>query len=122
MQFTIEDHIQEYGSYTVSTATLRPEDLIPAFFDALEEIAPATADVRFEGTYVEELHTAVLNGHDDYYSWDAYHERHGSDAHEYLGWCIEMLLDDLMANAPAGTYFGTLEGDASEFGFWPENS
>lgn len=34
---------------------------------------------------------------------------------------LESLQSALEAYAPAGYYFGSLEGDASDFGFWPES-
>lgn len=70
---------------TVIHATLRPEDLIPAFRDELKK---HTDDIpKFE---------------------------HGDDVMDYI---IE-LTDALDDYSPSYCYFGTHEGDGSDFGFW----
>ena len=114
---------------TIIEGTLRPEDLLPAFFSALKEIAPATAKVRLEGTYSEELQHAINGTLEEYLAgssdktvkagenWEVRVDTN-QDRHEYVAWAIEAISDDLDANAPDGFYFGTLEGDASDFGFW----
>lgn len=101
---------------TVIHGTLRPEDLIPAFWAALEDIAPETAYARLDGTYGEEINTANMGEE----ALERYREFYGQDAAQHLSEAIEMLMDDLSANAAPGYYFGTLEGDGSDFGFWPE--
>lgn len=114
---------------TLIHGTLRPEDLIPAFYAALEDLAPLTAQIRRQGTYAEEIEHALngtlgeyLEGEEvDYDSFDGtpYIVDRSSDRAEYVAWAVEALMEDLDANAPDGTYFGTLEGDGSDFGFWP---
>lgn len=89
--------IVQIGS--ISHGTLRSEDLIIAFAYELERldgdselIAKARALVKDE------------NGH--------YTEP------EYASEMVNELSDALQGFAPEGCYFGTLEGDGSDFGFW----
>lgn len=90
---------------TVIQATLRSQDLIAAFWRELDDIAPATAKARREGVWAEEIEAALAGKEPGYWEGDA----------------VDCLIDDLNANAPAGLYFGTLPGDAADFGWWPES-
>ena len=102
----------DYGYLSVSHGTLRSQDLLPAFLSTLDtyrnpsdtEAADLVAQARQEVPQ------------------DAWN----NDAHPYwnteeAGYLInETLFDALNAICPEGCYyFGTLEGDASDFGFWP---
>ena len=103
--------VSDYGYLSVSHETLRSQDLLPAFLSTLDtyrnpsdtEAADLVAQVR------QEVPTEAWN----------------NDAHPYwnteeAGYLInETLFDALNAICPEGYYFGTLEGDASDFGFWP---
>jgi hypothetical protein len=92
---------------TVICGTLRPQDLIPAFLDALRVVAPdAYAQVVCAPFGVV---PADVNDGDSSAWWD------GEDAAALL----ESLFDALNENAPDGYYFGALDGDGSDFGFWP---
>jgi hypothetical protein len=123
---SMEDQSIEVG--TISHGTLRPQDLMPVFLRTLEQIAPLTYSVRVEGTYAEEYQHAI-NGTLEQYLETATDERGPSgykvdtleDRAQYVSWALEALEDDLSANAPEGMYFGTLEGDGSDFGFWPQD-
>src|SRR5690606_38111779 len=79
---------------TVSHATMRPEDLIPAFMQVLETYWPEKA---------EELQSAysIRMGDDDDY------------------WHLEELINALNELAPAGYFFGAHPADYSDYGFWP---
>lgn len=35
---------------------------------------------------------------------------------------VESFIDELNRHAPAGTYFGTPTGNASDLGWWPANA
>lgn len=90
---------------TIIHGTLRPEDLIPAFLKELERLDK----LAYEALVDEYLSLGVLDcdgnlvtGRDNSY-W-------------YLLEEVEDTLGDL---APDGLYFGTLEGDGSDFGWWP---
>ena len=101
---------------SVSQGTIRPKDLIPRFFKALDEIAPDRAR--------EIAHGWVDRGGwpaDDQDGGPLFDENTikamGDDAH-YL---LEDLFDALDEVAPDGHYFGGHPGDprTPNFGFWP---
>jgi len=66
---------------SVSSGTLKPEDLKDAFEDCLSDFP------SFHETYVDEQ--------------------------------VERLIEFLGERAPDYCYFGALEGDGADFGFWP---
>ena len=87
---------------TVSHGTMRAEDLIPAFLEELEELDPERAS-----SYWDEIpEEAVENPESDW--WDS----------EEALWILEELFDVLNEFAPPYCYFGALEGDGSDYGFW----
>ena len=79
---------------TIIAGTMRAEDLIPAFFDALEQLDPSDAEA-LRVTYPH---------------WDQ-----DCEAAEYL---LESLFDALNEHAPEGCVFGSHPGDGADFGFW----
>jgi len=88
---------------SVSSGTLRPEDLIPAFLDVLRSIRPLRrADrklVRELDAITAEYDTAAFkDGSTDYY--------------------LEELFTALDSYAPPYFYFGSHPGDGSDFGFY----
>lgn len=88
---------------SISEGTLRTEDLLRAFSDELERIAPdcnETAEAR-----------AVLTL--DSAGWSAICD--SEEASEL----VDALSDKLNEYAPPYTYFGSNEGDGASFGFWP---
>jgi hypothetical protein len=100
------------GACIISTDTLRPEDLIPKFLGALEMLpaaAEAVSDLR--AMYADLL--AWFENSDRSY-FDHIPEEHKDDAY----WLMEALDDHLNEFAPAGTYFGSSDGDGACFGFW----
>lgn len=86
---------------SVSWGTHLPEDLIPRFIDTLAQLDKAKADA-FRAELPEDLEP-----NDPY--WDS----------EEAYWLLEELFDTLDEFAPDGHYFGSHEGDGSDFGFWP---
>lgn len=95
---------------TISHGTLRPEDLIPAFLGAIKDLD--------EGIYREIIE-----------NWDAYFVERcctpramdyptSTDLNRRED-LLEHLFDTLDGMASPGTYFGAIEGDGSDFGFWP---
>lgn len=86
---------------TVSHGTLRNEDLIPDFFDALESYVPDKAQ-------------EIKSDKDYYYILEFGH--YDTETAYYL---LEDLIDCLNDIAPEGYYFGAHIGDGSDFGFWP---
>ena len=87
----------DFGS--VSTATMRPEDLIPAFLDCLNDLD-------------EDRCAAILAEYPEYNNEDFYDT---DDAQ----WLLEGLFDALDEYAPPFSYFGAHEGDGADYGFWP---
>ena len=86
---------------SVIRATLRPQDLIPAFLEVIQETPE----------YLQ-LFNAVPS-----------HAREDDDAEwwesEDCGYLLnETLFDTLNEYAPEGYYFGAHEGDGSDFGYW----
>lgn len=88
---------------TISHGTLRTDDLMISFADELRRIAP-DHDLVKEADAVQTLWAA---------GWLNVYE--GEEAHEL----VDLLQDELSANAPPYCYFGNTEGDGSDFGFWP---
>lgn len=101
----------EIGS--VSTGTLRTEDLVEAYAEALEKLlkkqttrfkrAPYRAALRSAAAWERKLFNPPV-------------------LHDDLGVQIAELLGDLLQDfAPSLCYFGAHEGNASDFGFWPSD-
>jgi hypothetical protein len=84
---------------TVSHGTMRNEDLIPAFLDALYEVSRERC---------EELRNDANNC----ISYDGEYDK------ESIGYVIEELFDALNEYCPPYCYFGAHEGDGSDFGVW----
>ena len=92
---------------SISHGTLNPRDLLPIFADVLEDLerdgprvdVPDAADVLNDA---ERAIQADFEGFSD-------------------EWIVELVIelsDHLEHRAPEGTYFGSNEGDGSDFGFW----
>jgi len=85
---------------SISHATLRDEDLIPAFEAVLD-----TAGVEYERpASVDKLLLGQPLTDDE--------------QEEFAYYVNEKLIDLLDGIAPEGTYFGAHPGDGSDFGFW----
>ena len=87
---------------SISSGSLKTEDLIQAFVDELTYYSPARAASliqEYEPSDPEEL---------DYESEEA-------------SFYLEALTEALEDLAPVGLYFGSAEGDGADFGFWPLN-
>lgn len=91
---------KEWVGTSVSTATLREEDLIPAFESVLDEAGvnydrPVAVDKLFAGKGLSD-----------------------GEQEEIAYYLNESLFDLLNEIAPEGTYFGAHPGDGADFGFW----
>ncbi len=86
---------------TVIRATLRPQDLIPAFLDVIKDTPEYVQVMNFVPAYAYE--------DDDAEWWES------EDCASFLN---ESLFDTLNDYAPDGYYFGSHEGDGSDFGYW----
>jgi hypothetical protein len=94
---------------SVSTATLRVEDLLKAFFGAVQAIDPERAeDVLKNPRNVAFRH------------WFEGRKPDYPDSEDACYFVDEVLCDLLGEMAPEGHYFGTHPGDGADFGFWPE--
>lgn len=96
---------------TVSSSTLRSEDLIPAFLDMLEQLDNDRAndiaqqeDALLYAMNAVEKSSRYVTPTDDYY--------------QDLSELVVTLSDALDELAESPYYFGNLEGDGAEFGFW----
>ena len=96
----------EVGSVIIGT--LRSSDLVVAFMDALDALDAVRAD-------------HLLAEYGDAVAWalDNTSSIMEDDEPGDVAWLLEDLFDALDDLAPDGYYFGTLEGDGSDFGFWP---
>lgn len=98
---------------TVSHGTMRPEDLIPAFLDVCDDLRLSKADrktvqeisKRVEAGTVETVGGSA--GTVDYYDGEATED-------------LSSLFDLLGNYAPPFCYFGAIEGDGSDYGFWTD--
>ncbi len=88
---------------SISTGTLKTDDLIITFADELERFEP-NHDLVKEAAAVQTLWAA---------GWNDIYE------HDMAADLLDSLEEALNAIAPPYCYFGTLEGDGSDFGFWP---
>lgn len=103
----IEKHCAEFGGYVVSEGTLRPQDLIPKYLDALRELAPAAyQQCMMPGCGFPMVPSYALEDESAEW-WD-------NDAH----YVMEQLSDALSEYAPEGYYFGANEGDGACIGFF----
>ena len=90
-----------YRFGTVSNATMRPEDLIPAFLDELRSKRPLTRSHR---KIASDIHRRMQKrGY-----WDS----------EDVGYDLENLFDLLDVYAAPYFYFGAHPGDGSDYGYW----
>ena len=105
---------KEWRNVSLSSATMRNEDLIPTFFRFLKEHDKAEAkSILRDYPLFEELATWT-DGVSDSYKTLA--ERfYGSEEADLL---CDNLFTELDAIAPAGCLFGAHEGDGSDYGFW----
>jgi len=90
---------------TLIHGTMRPQDLIPTFLDALRELD----STRYAGLLLAGPVPAYVQDEGDESEW-----WQSEDA----GYLLEDLFDALNDCAPEGQYFGAHPGDGSDYGFW----
>ena len=93
----------ELGS--ISSGTMRSQDLVQCFLDVLEDLADGATDLTIAITSRMEFSDKEDNCYDYYESIDV-----DDDVHE--------LFDALGEYAPDGCYFGANPGDNADYGFW----
>lgn len=92
----------------ISTGTLRPQDLLYAYADAIEQYCDS------DGTVVRDmrLYAEVLE-HSEFGT------KNYNDAQEQADWLINEVGDDMLHEvAPRRCYFGSHYGDGALIGFW----
>lgn len=84
----------------ISWGTLKSEDLMKAFADEIDRLSAYSPSVMYEA-----------------YEWlEGNHEQQGDE--QAASEIVNDLIDWLDSQCPKGLYFGTAEGDGTEFGFW----
>jgi len=98
---------------TVIHGTLRDEDLLPAFTAELERL-----DTGEYAGVIAEANAIIAKG----MRWGGHGEPvadWNDDDREQVGYLInESLIDALQTFCPPHVYFGSIEGDGADFGFW----
>ena len=102
---------------TIIHATHRPEDLIPAFIDALSECVEEFSLSTPNG---EELRRSEIVGkiESELGAIERRTTESGYFDSDEAQYDLEWLFEELAGFAPAYCYFGAHEGDGSDFGFW----
>ena len=99
---------------SISTGTLRPEDLLPAFTYTMGELThnPISNTSKYPNEAMANLWDEAIHliGTDQWWTIDP--EDSGVDG------LLNDLTDALNELCPPFVYFGTLEGDGADFGFW----
>jgi hypothetical protein len=98
---------------TVSHGTLRLQDLLPRFLETLTALGgdiPTDLECPKHIEYLNWPGPDTTACDDDSPFWTS----------EEAGWDMEALCDALQNCSPPFVYFGTIEGDGSDFGYWPD--
>lgn len=112
-QFGSTERLASLGS--VSTGTLRTEDLLRAFSDALADLRPiGSTAAGSETACLIERASRLADALDD---GDVIGEDRG-EAEIEAGEVVSELEDALQEHAPPFCYFGAHGGDGADFGFW----
>ena len=91
---------------TISHGTMRTQDLIPAFLDALSIVNPEGYSQYLLMPFGVIPSDASLDENDEWW------------VSEDAGYILEGLFDALDECSPDGYYFGAHPGDGSDYGFW----
>ena len=95
-------YVPEPPTGSIISGTLRPEDLAPAFLDALVLVDPAFVGTPRYHAFVADVARVVVSEGE----WDA------------EGEVLASLDDHINAVLPSGYRFGAHEGDGADFGIW----
>ena len=93
-----------FSTGSVSTGTLRAQDLAPAFFDLLGDVNPDLVGTDWWEQMQRDVARIVASGGDL----------------ENAPEIIERIEDEINYWLPEGLYFGAHEGDGSDFGIWQD--
>ena len=100
--------LPDHAVGTVIHATLRHEDLIPAFLEFLEKMGENTIVPIHLWLELEKRAKGLKAEVDELKDLDS----------EEGFWVLEGLYDAINEFLPEGYYFGATEGDGSDFGVW----
>ena len=106
----------EFQLGSISTGTLRPEDLIPAFTYTLGALAhnPISNLSQFKSKAMADTWQNAIN------IINSSNRRPIAYDHPEIHELIDELQDALQEYCPPFVYFGTHPGDGADFGFWPD--
>jgi hypothetical protein len=93
----------ELKNVSVSSATMRAEDLIPKFIAAIRSIEGESIESQLESKLLYIENESAKEG---------YYESENSQ------YDLDWLFDTLDALAPERFYFGSHPGNGSDYGFW----
>jgi hypothetical protein len=93
-----------YPMGSVSSGTLRPQDLFEAFTTELQALNPK----RYE---------KFVKDHAEAFAIESYDRMTDSESEE-LGYAVEALFDILSEFSGPYFYFGSHPGDGADYGFW----
>ena len=97
---------------TISHGTLRPQDLLRSFSEAYKQYCQGEGFLN--ALYEEAQNYADLLDRNNGTMTD--------EDHETLSEVLDALIEHLeVIAARHDCYFGAIEGDASDFGFWPND-
>ena len=101
-----ENTMAQFQIGSISTGTLKTEDLIEAFNHALTDMHHG---------YWLDINELMSEGADQ----AAMFNKQPTDE-QLQAWVLDRLMEELQAGCPPFVYFGTLPGDGADFGFWPD--
>lgn len=90
---------------SISSGTMRPEDLVPEFLYTLGQLDKAAHD-KLCAEYADVLDADCP-------------DTDSEDYQDGMDYCLEALFDALSEHAPPYCCFGAHEGDVADYGFWP---
>lgn len=99
---------------SISSGTMREEDLIPAFLEELKRLTSKTRFKQICAGWVKDV-IRPLEKHEE--TGEALCDSWFEDAGYFLN---NVLFDALQEFAPPFVYFSSHPGDGADYGFWPD--
>jgi len=96
--------MMEFQLGSISSGTLRNQDLIPAMYSTLKQLGE-----------LNRLPTWDTFKYAEYYNEESVYWTSEEAMEDF-----DMLVDALQECCPPYVHFGTNEGDGADFGFWPD--